>query len=216
GAMGRVTGSLAFVGAARAAWLISDDPAGRGEDADPESRARRVVLPLKNNLAPDTGGLAYSVSGDPARVVWESDPVFLTADEALAPRRADGDGPRESPCVEWLRETLEAAGGRMPSAELTEAGAAAGYSESQISRAKKKLGVTSDKGGFEGGWDSVLPSAAAAAPGGDSDPRAREGVEGVGPPGPDAFGAFGPSGREPDLRLPPHDPFGGDGQDPPA
>ncbi|MFH5804659.1 AAA family ATPase, partial [Alienimonas sp. DA493] len=27
GAMGRVTGSLAFVGAARAAWLISDDPA---------------------------------------------------------------------------------------------------------------------------------------------------------------------------------------------
>ncbi|MFH5806928.1 hypothetical protein ACG2DA_23035, partial [Alienimonas sp. DA493] len=177
-----MTGSLAFVGAARAAWLISDDPAGRGEDADPASRARRLMLPLKNNLAPDTGGLAYSVAGDPARVVWEQDPVFLTADEALAPRRADGDGPRESPCAEWLRETLEAAGGRMPSKELTEAAAAAGYSESKINRAKKKLGVIPDKGGFEGGWDSVLPSASSVDSGGDSAPQAREGVEGVGPP----------------------------------
>jgi len=48
-AMLRVMGSLGFVAAARAAYLVAKDP----EDPD-----RRLFLPMKNNIAEDRGGLA--------------------------------------------------------------------------------------------------------------------------------------------------------------
>src|SRR5262249_39471022 len=48
-ALMRVTGSLAFVAAARAAYLVAPDP---------ENPARRFFLPMKNNIGPDSVGLA--------------------------------------------------------------------------------------------------------------------------------------------------------------
>ena len=62
----RTMGSLAFVAASRAAFVVV-------KDADaPE---RRLLLPQKNNLAEDTGGLAYTVASADSGVGvidWES------------------------------------------------------------------------------------------------------------------------------------------------
>jgi hypothetical protein len=43
-ALMRVTGSLAFVAAARAAYLVTSDK---------QDKSRRLFLPMKNNLGPD-------------------------------------------------------------------------------------------------------------------------------------------------------------------
>jgi RecA-family ATPase len=66
-AMMRVTGSLAFVAAARAAFLVAKDK---------ENEAHRLFLPLKVNYGDDHGGLAYEIRsaqlGSPAGVIETS------------------------------------------------------------------------------------------------------------------------------------------------
>ena len=78
-ALYRAMGSLAFVAAARAAYVVTKD------EHNPQ---RRLFLPVKNNLAQDTTGLAYTVvtapNGAPV-MAWEPDPIVITADEALVP-----------------------------------------------------------------------------------------------------------------------------------
>jgi hypothetical protein len=88
----RVMGSLAFVAAARAAYLIA---------ADPQDKSRRLFLPIKSNLSPDVSGLAFRVEGvtlqsargpvETARVIWELDPVTITADEVIRPQEPPQD-----------------------------------------------------------------------------------------------------------------------------
>lgn len=51
-ALYRATGSLAFIAAARAGWLVIEDP----DDA-----SRRLFLPAKMNLAEQPSGLAFRV-----------------------------------------------------------------------------------------------------------------------------------------------------------
>ncbi len=52
-ALMRVTGSLAFVAAARAAFIVAKDT---------ENDARRLFLPLKNNIGNDKTGLAFAIA----------------------------------------------------------------------------------------------------------------------------------------------------------
>ena len=83
-ALMRVTGSLAFVAAARAAYLVVKDPS---------NDQRRLFLPLKNNLGNDQAGLAFAIQSaqvpsaagsiDTSCVVWEPKPVTITADEVM-------------------------------------------------------------------------------------------------------------------------------------
>ncbi len=89
-ALHRTMGSLAFVAAARAAWVVCKD------NSDPE---RRLLLSVKNNLAADVGsGLAYRIeshgpSGAPV-VCWSAEPVNISADEAMAPEHKGNVGRR--------------------------------------------------------------------------------------------------------------------------
>lgn len=162
-AMYRTTGSLAFVAAARAVYLV-------GKDKD--NPDRRLVLPVKNNLAADNTGIAYSMGvgdNDAPNVMWESDPVTVTADEALAstPAEYEESRPKLSTAKEWLKEMLK--DGPMLVEDNRKEARAAGVAWRTLEEAKADLGVKSEKGEFSGKWSWVRqdrkdPPAKARAP----------------------------------------------------
>jgi len=150
----RAMGSLAFIAAVRSAWAVTSDK---------DHPERRLFLPVKNNLAPDGGGLAFAITD--GRVTWESAPVTMRADEAL--ELGNGDhrpGPKpeaRNAAAAWLAELL--ADGPMPVAQIQDEAKAAGYSwTTTMYRAKDQLRVKPRKAPqFGGGWVWALPEAPA-------------------------------------------------------
>jgi len=136
-AINRVIGSIAFVGAARACWLV---------DWDPETDGRRLFLPIKNNLA-HADGLAYTITD--GRIEWESAPVTITADDLSDSQHTT---PRDE-AETWLRQALT--DGKVPSTKLAAEATREGISERTLNRAKKRLGVVSERDG--GAWYWSLP-----------------------------------------------------------
>jgi hypothetical protein len=151
----RAMGSLAFIAAARQAWVVSKDK----DDPD-----RRLLLPIKNNLAPDTEGLAYRIeaagSDDRPVVVWEDDPVSVSADDVLADHRGDGRSSSLEEAKDWLREQL--ADGSIPAADVKAAADRDGIKSRTLDRAKSALDVMASREGFgtEGRWVWTLPHGA--------------------------------------------------------
>lgn len=160
-ALMRVTGSLAFVAAARAAYLVAQDP---------EDNARRFFLPMKNNIGPDSTGLAFRIEGatvpsgagplQTSKVTWESDPVAVTADEVMRPT---GNGPDSalSEAAEWLTEILTEP---TPAQEVFHRAASAGIAGKTVRRAADSIGVRKEKTGMRGGWAWSLPPKMAKSP----------------------------------------------------
>jgi hypothetical protein len=122
------------VAAVRAAFVVVRDK------QDPE---RRLLLPLKNNLGPDTSGMAYRIEevGGVPKVVWEEEPVLISADDAL--RQEEGTDGQEMTLVdsaaEWLQELL--ADGPVASKDVELETKAAGYSWATVRRARAKLNI---------------------------------------------------------------------------
>src|SRR5215831_7849424 len=147
-ALDRFIGSVAFVGAPRAAFAAI---------ADPDHKGRLLFLPVKNNLARPPQGLAYRIEehlcGDAAdgisapRIVWEDEPVTMTANEALAADSAvPGTRTAKSEAMELLKEVL--ADGPMPAAQVVKIMSNHGLSEKPVRSARKALGVEIDRDGF--------------------------------------------------------------------
>lgn len=157
----RVTGSLAFVAAARGAYIVAKDP---------ENDKRRLFLPAKNNLAADSGGLAFGIEGcaidrgiETSKVVWEAEPVTdISADDLM---RVPTD-PEERSALEaakdWLRSML--ADGPVPSKQIMAEGKDAGHTERTLFRARKVLNIDAFKEGVKGPWMLRLPPKAANPP----------------------------------------------------
>jgi putative DNA primase/helicase len=149
-ALHRVSGSLAFVAAARAAWLVSEDK------ANPK---RRLFLPVKNNLAANGGGLAFGIvtgeNGQPC-LAWEIGEVNVSADEALEEDRENNE-PRQQETI-WLADLLK--DGPIITSEMQTEARSAGFSWSTIRRVANDLGVESFKSGFgrSGKWSWRLPA----------------------------------------------------------
>jgi hypothetical protein len=155
-ALMRVTGSLAFVAAARAAYLVV---------ADPEDKARRLFLPMKNNLGPDAEGLAFSIetatvpspAGELAtsRVSWESETVSMTADEAMQAEMGPQNVSALTEAMEWLQAAL--ADGPEWAAKVNEEAKAAGITLMTLRRAARALSVVKEKPSMKGGWRWSIP-----------------------------------------------------------
>jgi hypothetical protein len=164
-ALMRVTESIAFVATPRCNWLVEDDP----NNQSPDKPRRRLFLPLKINIAADITGLAYRVESvtlssaagqiDTSRVSWESEPVTVTADEAVRSddfRKSCGlrkiDDAKKS-----LKKVLAA--GPVLATEVFEWAEAAGFSAATVRRAREEIGVVSEKQPeFQGRWTWALPS----------------------------------------------------------
>ena len=145
-ALNRVMGSVAFVGQARIVQTVA---------ADPDDEARRLLIHVKNNLAPPPPTLAFRFDG--SRVAWEDGPVEgVTADSVLGELPADQVERKDTEA--FLRELL-ADGEPMPQRDVVRAARANGISERTLKRVKAKLNVKSKLVGFgrEGQWRWWLP-----------------------------------------------------------
>lgn len=130
----RATGSLAFVAAARAAFLVTRDK---------QDSSRRLFLPTKNNLGPDVTGMAYHIEevGGVPRVVWSEEIIELSADDAL---RGDNNTDEHETtlvalAVGWLRELLS--DGPIASNDVKLEAKEAGYSLATLRRAQAILKI---------------------------------------------------------------------------
>ena len=152
----RSTGSIAFTATARSAWVVTKD------SDDPR---RRLMLSLKNNLAPAVMGLSYTIDKAPDAqgpvVIWGSDPVDLTADEVMSEDRLASsiDGVNEE--AEWLREAL-AGSDEVPAAAILKQARENGFTDKAVRRAFKALDGIRCRRGFaaEGAWYWSLPRGA--------------------------------------------------------
>jgi putative DNA primase/helicase len=167
-ALNRFAGSIAFVAAARSAYLIIEDP---------DDENRRLFLQAKNNLGPKGKGLAFRVEQRlilddilASNISWESDHVTASVDEALLASETKGGGEGRSgkdEAADFLRELL--ASGAMPVLEIEQEARNAGLlgADSPISQnksfrsARKNLGIVPQrKGGTaaNGQWVWELPT----------------------------------------------------------
>jgi hypothetical protein len=147
----RITGSLAFVAAARAAWVVAKDP---------ENETRRLFLPLKNNIGNDSTGLAFEIQSaqvkspagliETSRVMWEAEGVAVTAAEAMAAQADPEQRSASDEAQEWLREVLAA--GPMKASDVNKEARQAGIGDKALRSARERMGIKPHKRGFSGGW----------------------------------------------------------------
>jgi putative DNA primase/helicase len=166
-AMLRIADSLAYVAAARHCYVVVDDPDNK----------RRLFVKAKNNLAPDTRALSYTIGTttvgiDEAtretiaapRIVWGSEYVDVTASEAMQAE----EGARSSPvgaldaAKKFLADILAA--GPVAKQEIEEAAEGDGISPRTLARAKAKLRIVAKKDGLREGWRWSLPETPAERP----------------------------------------------------
>ena len=153
-AMNRVTGSIAFVAASRASYVVTKDP----DDAD-----MRLMLPLKNNLAKDTHGFAYRIEEKDIHknnelirtsiVTWEPKIINLTAEEVLGVQSSSSNRKKAE---DFLIQEL-GGGVAIPCKQLYQKAEDQGISKKVLWSASKRLSVKVDKGGFKEGWLWQLP-----------------------------------------------------------
>jgi len=150
----RISGSLAFVAAARAVYAVVRDP------KDP---LQRMVLPVKNNLGPDTSGFEYGIKvGDNGApyVNWGDLAVTEeTAESVLgssigSPRQEAIDAHVREVC-DWLKEALGTEA--QPAASMWRLAERKGFSRRDVDRAKRELGIRAAAKGFAGAWHWELP-----------------------------------------------------------
>ena len=149
-------GSRAFTGLARGVWHLRPDA---------EDEQRRLLVAGKNNLTAAQTGLAFTIQGEGQRgaIVWEDDPVDMTANQLIAQESGKESGTSVvDECVSWLRDKL--AHGEMPAGEIKKQAAADGFKDRTFRRAKEKLRVCHSPSGFGGPWVYSLPDVSRTEP----------------------------------------------------
>jgi putative DNA primase/helicase len=100
----RFIGSIGFIAAARAAFVVIEDP---------EDNSRSLFLHAKNNLAPPPPGLAFRKTQailDGGIVTslaeWDLEPVAMTANQAMGESKDSKDRSATDEVEDFLREVL--------------------------------------------------------------------------------------------------------------
>lgn len=152
----RVIGSQAFGALARMVLVTAKE----------EGSNRRVMARAKSNIAPDDGGVAYSlelatIAGgiEATHAVWAG-AIEGTAREILGDVEHDEngeDGDARQDLERMLLDTLREAGGKMATKALQAEVRDAGHSWDAAKRIKKSLGIEAKKLSMGGAWIWCLP-----------------------------------------------------------
>jgi hypothetical protein len=159
--LARLGGSGGFGNAARSVLLLDrdpDDPAGDGGN-------RRVLAHIKCNVAPLAPSLLYQVApivlpADGAAPMVETSRLELVGESVHDGRSLLGSEDERSAiqeAEEFLRDYLSD-GARQPAAEIYREAAKLRIADTTLKRARRKLGVETEKAGFNRGWEWWLPS----------------------------------------------------------
>jgi hypothetical protein len=157
-AINYIAGSGAFAHGPRFLALIIEDP---------ELPGRNLMLPYKNSLGPLPPGIGYGIvsafvptpKGDilTSRIEWDSRPVTMTANEALA-KTAENEKPTATGKAEEFLRGKMVSGQEYPAGEIFEEAEKAGIASRTLKRASKDMGVKKTKSmktpgqGGGGGW----------------------------------------------------------------
>ena len=147
----RGSGSIGVIGASRAAFMV-----GR----DPDDQNLLVLAGTKSNLAPTPDALAYRLISHPSGVAvvqWAGRVDRLAADLVYQQREEFDE--QDQLGAQLLNLLLEH-GGRAPAAEASTRLRTAGYSQSSIDRARKRLGIETKKEADRWVWYLSEPDAA--------------------------------------------------------
>jgi len=171
-ALYRTTGSLAFIATVRSAYLVTKDK------NNPE---RRLLMPLKNNIAKDNTGLAYSIleaENNQPIIAWESEPITITAEEALAIPESNDERTETDEAVDFLLDLL--ANGAVKADECQTKARQAGIGKKPLRTAREKLGIKPKKSSAfkDGYWEWSLPEDALNTEGAQPKTEGILGVEG--------------------------------------
>jgi hypothetical protein len=155
-ALMKVAGSLAFVAAARAAFVVT-------KDRDDETK--RLFLPMKNNIGNDQTGFAFRVQSaqldspsgniETSSIVWERDVVNISANEAMSPQGSGEERTALDDAKYFLMCLLTNQEVSVKKIKLEAEDA--NISWTTINRAKQALGIKPRKEGMYGGWIWSLP-----------------------------------------------------------
>ena len=153
-AIGRITGSGAYVAAARAAFLVGEHP---------DEEGAYCMATLKANLSKEKTAVGYSVRTvttkdhiETSRVEWMLGVIDIDADTLMKPKRTPIDMDVQSAKTDaaaFLISMLK--DGPVLSTTVYKEADEAGIAEATLKRAKKSIGIRSDKEGSK--WYTALP-----------------------------------------------------------
>jgi len=144
-------GSIGITGAARAVFMVGEDP------TDPDSR---ILACVKCNLAPEPPSLRFHIEsvGTTSRVRW-GDSCEVSAADML--QGGKSRGAKLNRAKEIIEEILGT--GPRGSNEVLQACKMEQIGESTFHKARKALGIQAEKESLSGGWLLTLPSQNGAA-----------------------------------------------------
>ena len=146
----RVAGSIDLVAAARTVWMVGTDP------RDPDQRA---VAVSKSNLGPCPAAHRFTL--DAGRFLWDPEAARdLTAEDLFGSRHSENDRERQlavDKAKEWILDFL--ARGPRAALDCQSEAEKAGISRKTLQRAKRELGVRSQRLGKaeENKWAWYMP-----------------------------------------------------------
>ncbi|HEX6983099.1 MAG TPA: AAA family ATPase [Balneolaceae bacterium] len=128
----RVSGSIAYVAASRATWLITNDK---------DDHSRKLMIPVKFNIGPKPDGLAYKIIENDQKepvIAWEADPIEIDPDEALS-HENESSAPEREYAKEFLLQILD--NGAVPAEDIFSEAETHDITKRTLKRAKEQLKV---------------------------------------------------------------------------